>query len=105
MKPKTYQKTSTIAPSPGNRNVGIMIGCGNCPAIRTFKIDAALKAVLDRQSEGFVIETKCEECGHLIAAAVGWMDANKPGYSYRKMELALTEIVSDENGLSSKINN
>lgn len=102
MKPKTYQKTSTTTPDSENRDVGMMIGCGNCPAIRIFKIDAALEAVINRQSEGFAIETECEECGHLIAVAIGWINAKKRGYSYRKMELSLTNIVSDENGLSRK---
>lgn len=102
MKIKTCQKASTAAPDPEKGNVGIMIGCGNCAAIRVFKIDAALEEVINRQSAGFVIETECEECGHLIAAAIGWINAQKPRYSHRKMELSLTFLVSDENGLSQK---
>lgn len=102
MKIKTYQKASTAVPDSKNRNLGIMIGCGNCAAIRVFKIDATLEEVENRQSAGFVIETECEECGHLISAAIGWINAQKPRYSYRKMELSLTLLVSDENGLSQK---
>lgn len=102
MKIKTYQKASTAAPDSENHDVGIMIGCGNCAAIRVFKIDAALEEVMDRQSAGFVIETECEECGHLIAIAIGWINARKSRYSFRKMELSLTHVVSDESGLSRK---
>ena len=102
MKIKTHQKTSTAVPDSENRNVGIMIGCGNCAAIRVFKIDAALEEVMNRQSAGFVIETECEECGHLIAIAIGWINAQKSRYSFRKMELSLTHVVSDEGGLSRK---
>lgn len=99
---RTYQRTSTIAPQGGNRNLGLMVACGNCPAARIFKIDAVFEALKNRETAGFIIETECEKCGHLIAVTIGWIDVEKPGYSYRKMEFSPEEsvvTVSDENGL------
>ncbi len=103
---RTYQKTSEEHPKPECKNLGIMVGCGNCAAVRIFKIDTALKLLKNRYSAGFIIETECEECGHLIAATIAWIDASKPGYTYRKMPFSATEevvTVSDENGLRSQL--
>ena len=83
--PKTFQKTSEEHPKPECRNLGIMVACVNCPAVRIFKIDSALELLKKRYSAGFIIETKCEECGHLIAVTVAWINARKRGYTYRKM--------------------
>jgi len=101
---RTYQKTSEEHPKPECKNLAIMVGCGNCSAIRVFKIDSALELMKNRFSAGFIIETECEVCGHLIAATIAWIDATKPGYTYRKMPFSATEqvvTVSDENGLRS----
>ncbi|GAH24583.1 unnamed protein product, partial [marine sediment metagenome] len=79
-------------------------GCGNCAAVRTFRIDAALELLQKRYSAGFIIETECEECGNLISATIAWINAREAGYTYRKMPFSATEqvaIVSDENGLRS----
>ena len=102
--PKTFQKTSQAKPKPECRNLAIMVGCGNCSAVRIFKVDTALELLRNRYTAGFIIETECEECGHLIAATIAWIDGTKPGYSYRKMPFSATEqvvTVSDENGLRS----
>lgn len=99
---KTHQKTSEEHPKPECKNLGILVGCGNCPAVRTFKIDSALELLKNRYSAGFIIETECEECGHLIAVTIAWIDATKPGYTYRKLPFSATEqvvTVSDDNGL------
>ena len=99
---KTRQKTSEEHPKPECRNLAIMVGCGNCAAIRTFKIDSALELLKNRYSAGFIIETQCEKCGHLIATTIAWIDARKPGYTYRKLPFSATEqviTISDENGL------
>jgi len=101
---KTFQKTSEEHPKPECKNLGIMIGCGNCPAVRIFKIDTALELLKRRYSAGFIIETECEECGHLISATIAWIDATKPGYTYRKLPFSATEqvaTVADDNGLKS----
>lgn len=100
---KTFQKTSEAKPEPKCKNLAIMIGCGNCSAIRTFKIDTALELLEKRYSAGFIIETQCEECGHLISATIAWIDATKPGYTYRKMPFSTEQIttVADDNGLRS----
>jgi len=100
--PKTFQKTFEEHPEPECKNLGIMIACGNCAAVRTFKIDTALELLKKRYSAGFIIETECEECGHLISATIAWIDARKPGYTYRKMPFSATELmatVADDNGL------
>jgi len=101
---KTRQKTSGEHPGPECRNLGIMVACGNCSAVRIFKVDTALELLRNRYTAGFIIETECEECGHLIAATIAWIDATKPGYSYRKLPFSATEqvvTVSDNNGLRS----
>jgi len=100
--PKTFQKTSEEHPEPECRNLGIMIACVNCPAVRIFKIDSALELLKSRCSAGFIIETECEECGHLISATIAWIDATKRGYTYRKLPFSAIEqvtTVADDNGL------
>lgn len=89
---RTFQKTSEAKPEPECRSLGIMIGCAKCLAVRTFKIDTALELLKSRYSAGFIIETECEECGHLIAATIAWIDG-KSGYSYKKMPFSATELV------------
>ena len=98
---RTYQKTSEEHPNPECRNLAIMVGCGNCLAIRVLKIGSALELLRNRHSAGFIIETECEECGHLIAATIAWIDATKPGYTYRRLPFSAEEVitVSDEDGL------
>jgi len=101
---RTYQKTSEEKPKPECRNLGIMVVCGNCSAIRTFKIDSALELLKNRYSAGFTIETECEVCGHFIEVTIVWIDATKPGYTYRNLPFPATEqvvTVSDENGLKN----
>jgi len=101
---KTFQKTSEEHPEPECKNLGIMIACVNCPAVRIFKIDSVLELLQKRYSAGFIIETTCEECGHLISATIAWIDATKRGYTYRKMPFSATEqvtTVADDNGLRS----
>jgi len=101
MKEITFQKTSLVPPDSTNRNLGLMIGCGNCKTMRMFKIDEVLKVLEERKTAGFLIETECEECGHYIAATIAWIDT-KPGYSYRKLPFWPGDNVlttSDENGL------
>jgi len=103
MKEKTFQKTSLAPPDPANRNLGLMIGCGNCRTIRVFKIDENLKTLTTRKTAGFLIEPECEKCGHYIAATIAWINARKPGYSYRKLPFWPGDnviVASDENGLS-----
>lgn len=103
MKGTTNQIMSMTLPKVENQNMGLMIGCGNCSAIRVFKIDTVLKLIQSRESAGMTIETKCEKCGHLIAVSIGWINANQEGYSYRKMDGATmnnTNIVIDKNGLA-----
>lgn len=99
---KTFQKTSKEKPKPECKNLAIMIACVNCPAVRIFKIDSAVESLRNRETAGFIIETKCEECGHLISATIAWIDATKPGYSYRKLPFSATKqvvTVADDNGL------
>ncbi len=101
MKEITFQKTSLTPPRPMNRNLGLMVGCGNCGTLRMFKIDDALEALKERKTAGFLIETKCEKCGHYIAATIAWINL-KPGFSYRKLPFWPGDnvmIQSDENGL------
>ena len=103
MKKITRQKLSMALPRTENLNMGLMIGCGNCPAIRVFKIDANLKLIQNRDSAGMTIETECEKCGHFISVTIGWIDATRKGYSYRKMDGAIVHeanVVVDENGLA-----
>ena len=99
---KTRQKTSEEHPKPECRNLGIMVACVNCPAVRTFKIDSALELLKSRYSAGFIIETECEVCGHLIAVTIAWIDATKAGYTYRKLPFSATKqviTISDDMGL------
>lgn len=100
--PRTFQKISEEHPKPECRNLGIMIGCGICSAVRIFKIDSALELLQKRYSAGFIIETECEECGSLLSAAIAWIDATKPSYTYKKLSFSATEqvvTVADNNGL------
>lgn len=99
---KTYQKASTLPPVEKDKNIGILIGCANCSVARVFNITNTLKEIEDRRSSNFLIETVCEKCGHLIGVAIGWIDASKEGYSYRKMSLPPAEFMTnvvDDNGL------
>lgn len=101
MKEVTFQKTSLALPSSENRNLGLMVGCGNCATIRVFKVDEGLRALKEKATAGFLIETKCEKCGHLIMVSIAWING-KPGYSHRKLPFwpgDNVETVSDENGL------
>ena len=103
MKETTRQKLSVALPKEHNKDIGLMIGCGNCPAIRVFKIGRHLKMIQNRESAGMIIETECEKCGHLIAVTIGWIDATKTGYSYRKMDGTIVNkanVVIDKNGLA-----
>lgn len=103
---KTYQKMSTVLPKDKNKNLGLMIVCGNCSAMRVFKIDDTLRVLQNRATAGQIFETECEECGHSIAVIIGWIDASKFGYSHRGMEFSTSDnvaIVSDDGGLT-KIN-
>ena len=106
MKEITRQKLSVVSPKVQNQNMGLMIGCGNCPAIRIFKIDQNLEEIQRRRSAGMIIETECEKCGHLIAITIGWINANEKGYSYRQMDGVIVHeanVVIDESGLSTEI--
>lgn len=104
-KERTFQKTSQLRPQRQLKHLGLMVGCGNCPAFRVFKIDTVLELIKNRDAAGHLIETECEECGNMIAVAIGWIDATEPGYSYRKMEFPVQEyvtVVSDESGLKGE---
>lgn len=106
MKVKTQQITSVALPSQKNRDIGLMVGCVNCCTARVFKVNEVLKLLMNRKSAGHMIGTQCEKCGHLISVGVFWIDAQKPGYSHRKIEFSHEEnvqIVSDESGLSQVV--
>ncbi len=104
---KTIQKLSIVEPKNENQDLAIMIGCGNCPASRTFKINDNMRGVLDRKNAGFSIYTECEKCKSLIAVVIGWINARE-GYSYRAWDSRIIDkkssvSVVDKNGLSTRI--
>ena len=103
MAKRTFQKTSQLRPKERLKNIGLSIGCGACGTFRVFKVDEVLQLIKERETAGHVIESRCEKCNTLIEVIIGWIDATKLGYSYRRTaEFPVTEhitVVSDENGL------
>jgi len=99
---RTYQKIASVRPLPENNKIGIMVGCGNCATFRVFIISETLKDIIGKISAGYVIETECEKCGHLISATIAWV-SDVPNFSYRPLDGRMIHekpiIVTDANGL------
>jgi hypothetical protein len=62
----------------------VTLKCEDCRAWRSYRIEAQLRAVFERQVRSLGISVECEECGNTIEVGLGWVPDRGKGNPQRE---------------------